>query len=210
MVMASVSVCVKVAAIEGRSGIREKTLPIKRASEGVGRAAGAIERFIERTLAPRLEEMAGEIRGLRGEVAQMDKRFTENITSLRNETIARIDSIKSEVNGRVDSFKTEVNAHIDSLRTEGNSRFDSFRTEGNSRFDSFRTEVHGGFDMVNSRFDSFKTEVHGGFDMVNSRFDSVNTRIDALSQRLDDALNIRERLVALETRFEASQKRNGS
>lgn len=199
MVMASVSVCVKVAAIEGRSGIREKTLPIKRASEGVGRAAGAIERFIERTLAPRLEEMAGEIRGLRGEVAQMDKRFTENITSLRNETIARIDSIKSEVNGRVDSFKTEVNAHIDSLRTEGNSRFDSFRTE-----------VHGGFDMVNSRFDSFKTEVHGGFDMVNSRFDSVNTRIDALSQRLDDALNIRERLVALETRFEASQKRNGS
>ena len=64
--------------------------------------------------------------------------------------------------------------------------------------------------MVNSRFDSFKTEVHGGFDMVNSRFDSVNTRIDALSQRLDDALNIRERLVALETRFEASQKRNGS
>jgi predicted nucleic acid-binding Zn-ribbon protein len=67
-------------------------VPAKRASEGVSRATGAIERFIERTLAPRLEElaprleeMAGEIRGLRGEMAQMDKRITENVTSLRNE-----------------------------------------------------------------------------------------------------------------------------
>jgi hypothetical protein len=134
-------------------------LPVKRASERVGRATGAIERFIERTLAPRLEEMAGEIRSLRGEMAQTDKRITENVTSLRNETIARIDSI---------------------------------RTEGKSRFDSLRTEVHGGFDIV------------------NSRFDNVNTRIDALSQRPDDALNIRERLVALEARFEATQKRNGA
>ncbi len=156
-------------------------MPVKRASEGVGRAAGAIERFIERTLAPRLEEMAGEIRGMRGEMAQMDKRITENVTSLRNETIARIDSIRTEGNARMDSLRTEVNAHIDSLRTEVSSRFEA----------------------ANSRIDH-------GFDLVDSRFDRVNTRIDALNQRLDDALNIREGLEALEARFEATQKRNGT
>lgn len=122
-------------------------MPIKRASEGAGRTVGAIERFIERTLAPRLEEIAGEVRGIRGEMQQMDKRITESVTALRNETVARIDSLKSEMNSR--------------------------------------------------------------FESVNSRFDSVNVRIDGLNQRLDDALNIRERLVALEARFEASQKRNG-
>ncbi len=49
---------------------------------------GAIERFIERTLAPRLEELAGEVRGLRGELGQFDKWLTDSITSLRNETMA--------------------------------------------------------------------------------------------------------------------------
>jgi hypothetical protein len=122
-------------------------LPVKGGSEGVSRGAGAIERFIERTLAPRLEDLAGEIRGMRGEMAQMDKRITENFTSLRNETIARIDGLRGEMNSR--------------------------------------------------------------FEIVNNQFGKVDTRLDALSQRLDDALNIRERLVALEARFDAFQKRNG-
>ncbi len=92
-----------------------------------------------------MEELTGEIRGLRGELGQLDKRMTENITSLRNEMIARIDSLRTEVNSRIDSLRTEL----------------------------------------------------------NSRIDAVNTRIDALSQRLDDALNIRERLIALESKFAA-------
>jgi chromosome segregation ATPase len=151
-------------------------VPVKRASESLSRATGAIERFIERTLAPRLEELAGEIRGMRGEMAQMDKRITENFTSLRNETIARMDALRSETNGRIDALRSETNARSDALRGEMNNRF----------------------EQINSRFET-----------VNNQFGAVNTRIDALSQRLDDALNIRERLVALEARFDASQKRNG-
>jgi predicted nucleic acid-binding Zn-ribbon protein len=147
-------------------------VPVKRASESVSRATGAIERFIERTLAPRLEELAGEIRGMRGEMAQMDKRITENFTSLRNETIARMDALRSETNARSDALRGEMNNR---------------------------------FEQINSRFE----QIASRFETVNNQFGAVNTRIDALSQRLDDALNIRERLVALEARFDASQKRNG-
>ena len=46
-----------------------KHVPLKRAGNSAARGGGAIERFIERTLAPRLEELAGEIRGLHGNAA---------------------------------------------------------------------------------------------------------------------------------------------
>jgi hypothetical protein len=42
---------------------------VKRAADTATRAEGAIER----TLAPRLEELAGKIRGLRGELGQFDR-----------------------------------------------------------------------------------------------------------------------------------------
>ena len=104
-------------------------MPLKRAADSTARAGGAIERFIERTLAPRLEELAGEIRGLRGELGQFDKRMSETnsslrseIASLRNEMQAeiraldtRIDSIGSQLNTRIDSVGTQVNTRIDAL-----------------------------------------------------------------------------------------------
>jgi hypothetical protein len=52
---------------------------VKRAAGTATRAAAAIERFIERTLAPRLEELADEVRGLPGELGQIDKRLSANI-----------------------------------------------------------------------------------------------------------------------------------
>ncbi len=85
-------------------------LPLKRATDSAARATGAIERFIERTLAPRLEELSGEVRGLRGELGQIDKRLTENITSLRNETVARIETLEARLNGRIDSMSERASA----------------------------------------------------------------------------------------------------
>lgn len=85
-------------------------MPLKRATDSAARAGGAIERFIERTLAPRLEELAGEIRGLRGEMQQLDKRVTENFTSLRNEMVARIESLEGRLNGRIDTLSERTSA----------------------------------------------------------------------------------------------------
>src|SRR6266849_2375367 len=85
-------------------------LPLKRATDSAARATGAIERFIERTLASRLEELSGEVRGLRGELGQIDKRLTESISSLRNETVARIDTLEARLNGRIDSMSERASA----------------------------------------------------------------------------------------------------
>jgi hypothetical protein len=81
-------------------------VPLKRATESAARAGGAIER----TLAPRLEELAGEIRGLRGEMQQLDKRVAENFTSLRNETVARIEVLEGRLNGRIDTLSERTSA----------------------------------------------------------------------------------------------------
>ncbi|HLH78055.1 MAG TPA: hypothetical protein VKV28_14725 [Candidatus Binataceae bacterium] len=109
-------------------------VPLKRAGDTAARASGAIERFIERTLGPRLEELTGEVRGLRSEMQQLDKRLGENLASLRNELQAELRAVRAE---------------------------------------------------------------------MEATWVQLNPRIDALSQRLDDALNIRERLVAIETKLAA-------
>jgi uncharacterized coiled-coil DUF342 family protein len=142
-------------------------VPLKRAAESTGRAAGAIERFIERTLAPRLEELVGEIRGLRGELGQFDKRMTENAASLRSE--------------------------IGSLRNETIVRMDSLRTDVNSRFEAVNARIDGLSERLDARINALGERLDARIGALGERLD---TRIDALSQRLDDALNIRERLVA--------------
>jgi chromosome segregation ATPase len=81
-------------------------VPLKRATDSAARAGGVIER----TLAPCLEELAGEIRGLRGEMQQLDKRVTENFTSLRNETVARIEALEGRLNGRIDTLSERTSA----------------------------------------------------------------------------------------------------
>jgi hypothetical protein len=94
---------------------------LKRATDTASRATGAIERFNERTLAPRLEELAGEVRGLRGEMQQLDKRLSESIGSLRNEMQTEIRS----VNARIDASNVQVNTRIDALGAQVNTRIDA-------------------------------------------------------------------------------------
>jgi chromosome segregation ATPase len=96
-------------------------MPLKRATESASRAGGAIERFIERTLAPRLEEIAGEVRGLRGEMQQFDKRLSDNIISLRNEVQTEVRSLRTEVQAELRSVRTEIEA----TRMQVNTRIDA-------------------------------------------------------------------------------------
>jgi hypothetical protein len=52
-----------------------------------------LEGFIKRALVPQVEELAGgEIRVVRGELGHLDKPLAGNISSLHDETIARIDA----------------------------------------------------------------------------------------------------------------------
>jgi DNA anti-recombination protein RmuC len=155
-------------------------LPLKRATGSAARATGAIERFIERTLAPRLEELSGEVRGLRGELGQIDKRLTESITSLRNETVARIETLEARLNGRIDTMSERALA--------------------------FERHVEERFAALDLRPDERLAAMDRRLD---EKLSGLDEKIASTNKRFDQALDIRERLAALEAKVEA-QKRNGA
>ncbi len=155
-------------------------LPLKRATDSAARATGAIERFIERTLAPRLEELSGEVRGLRGELGQIDKRLTESISSLRNETVARIEALEARLNGRIDTMSERASA--------------------------FERHVEERFAALDLRLDERLSAMDRRLD---DKLSGLDEKIASTNKRFDQALDIRERLAALEAKVEA-QKRNGA
>jgi DNA anti-recombination protein RmuC len=173
-------------------------LPLKRATDSAARGTGAIERFIERTLAPRLEELSGEVRGLRGELGQIDKRLTESIDSLRNETVARIEALEARINGRAD----ETVARIDTLEARLNGRIDTM----SERASAFERHVEERFAALDLRLDERLAAIDRRLD---DKLSGLDEKIASTNKRFDQALDIRERLAALEAKVEA-QKRNGA
>ncbi len=155
-------------------------LPLKRATDSAARATGAIERFIERTLAPRLEELSGEVRGLRGELGQIDKRLTESISSLRNETVARIEALEARINGRIDTMSERALA--------------------------FERHVEERFAALDLRLDERLAAIDRRLD---DKLSGLDEKIASTNKRFDQALDIRERFEASEAKVEA-QKRNGA
>jgi DNA anti-recombination protein RmuC len=160
------------------------------ACNSAARATGAIERFIERTLAPRLEELSGEVRGLRGELGQIDKRLTENITSLRNETVARIEALEARLNGRIDTMSERASA---------------FERHVEERFAALDLRLDERLAAMDRRLDERLAALDRRLD---DRLSGLDEKVASTNHRFDQALDIRERLAALEAKVEA-QKRNG-
>jgi hypothetical protein len=76
---------------------------------------------------------------------------------------------------------------VDSLRTEMHLRTDSLQREMQLRDETLRAELK-------LRDDSLRAEIHAGDK-------STQDALQALGQKLDFAIDIRERLVALEARL---------
>jgi DNA anti-recombination protein RmuC len=124
-------------------------VPLKKAADTASRAGGAIERFIERTLAPRLEEVAGELRSVRGEMQQLETRLTEGLTSLRNEM--RTES--RAVNGRIDSLGEQVNARINGLSDQVNARISGPSDQINALLEGLGGQLNTRIDALSQRLD---------------------------------------------------------
>ena len=76
---------------------------------------------------------------------------------------------------------------VDSLRTEMHLRTDSLQREMQLRDETLRTELK-------LRDENLRAEIHAGDKIIQDA-------LQALSQKLDFAIDIRERLVALEARL---------
>src|SRR5437867_2239290 len=69
--------------------------------------------------------------------------------------------------------------------------------------DSVRTEVAGESGGEGTRIDTVNTTLNARIDGVNARIDGVDSRIEGLGRELRTAIDIRERLAALEARHPA-------
>jgi flagellar capping protein FliD len=177
-------------------------VPLKRATGSAARATGAIERFIERTLAPRLEELSGEVRGLRGELGQIDKRHTESITSLRNETVARIEALEARLNSRIETLEARLNGRIDTM----SERALAFERHVEERFVALDLRLDERLAAMDRRLDERLATMDRRLD---DKLSGLDEEIASTNKRFDQALEIRERLAALEAKVEA-QRRNGA
>jgi hypothetical protein len=112
----------------------------------------AVKQAIQDLIAPQLQELKGEITGLRGE-------FKSEVVGLRGEFKGEIGELKSEVAG----LRGELKGEIGGLRGE--------------------------MRQLEKR--------------MEEGFASLNQRIDASNKCIDEALEIRERLAAVEAKLAA-------
>lgn len=143
--------------------------------------------------------VAPELKALQVEIRRLD----EKIDSLDGKLNARMDSLDKGLNTRIDSLDKSLNARIDSMDKSLNARMDSM----GYKIDSLDEKVNGRIDSMdkslNGRIDSMDKGLSGRIDSLKAE---VTTEIKRLDEKIDIAIQIRERLAAIEGRFEERER----
>jgi hypothetical protein len=126
-----------------------------------------VKQAIQDVVAPQLQELKGEIVGLRSEVRQIEKRMEEGFTSVRAEMNVRFGALDEKFTQRIGALDEKLIQRI---------------------------------GAVDQRIDSLDEKF---IQRMNSLDEKVTQRLDYTNKRLDEALEIRERLAALEARVAA-------
>ncbi|MGH7908159.1 MAG: hypothetical protein ACREP6_16180 [Candidatus Binataceae bacterium] len=158
-----------------------------------------VKQAIQDVVAPQMQELKGEISGMRGEMRQIEKRMEEGFAAVRSELHSEIGAVRSEigaVHNEIASVRKELGSEIGSVRIE----IASVRKELGSEIASLRSELTSEIGSLRSELRSEIGAVRS--EVVALRSDLV-TRIDFTNKRLDEALEVRERLAALEARVGA-------
>lgn len=95
---------------------------------------------------------------------------------------------------KIDSLDGKLSTRMDSLDKSLNTRIDSLDKSLNARMDSLDYKIDSLDEKLNGRMDSLKAE--------------ITTEIKRLDEKIDIAIQIRERLAAIEGRFEEREKRH--
>ena len=106
-------------------------------------------------------------------------------------------------------FQELIVPELQQIKTDGqvikvrmeslDARLVSLEREMNGRFDAVNERIEG----VHKQLNSLEREMNGRFDAVAQRFDAVDQRLHALQRDMDSALDIRERLGAIEAKLAA-------
>jgi len=87
------------------------------------------------------------------------------------------------------------------LRTEIQGSLAALRTEMQGAQTSLRTEMQGGQTALRAETQALHAEMQGGFAATRADIDSIRTEVHALDDKLTVALELRERLVAIEAKL---------
>ena len=99
--------------------------------------------------------------------------------------LERIKGQLTGVDARISAFEKSVDARISALEKGVDARISAFEKG------------------VDARISALEKRVDEGFRAVNDRLDTLRERVAETNKRLDEALDIRERLATLEAKFAA-------
>ena len=120
-----------------------------------------------------------------------------SVDSLRTEMKLSDDALRAEMKGSIDTLRADVVGSADALRAEMKGSIDTLRADVMGSADAQRADVKGSADAL-------RAEVKGSIDTLRTEMrlqDEKQTQaIQHLSEKLDIAISIRERLAVLEAR----------
>ncbi len=92
-----------------------------------------VKQAIQDVIAPQLQELRGEIAGLRGEMRQLEKRLEDGLSNVNRrveDVNRRMDEGFTHVNQRMDEGFTQVNRRIDDANKRIDEAIEYSRTSG--------------------------------------------------------------------------------
>ena len=118
-----------------------------------------------------------EVHALRGDIRVLDQK----IIALDQ----KIDGVEAHLGAKIDGFDAHLGAKIDALAT---------------KIGGIDARLGTKIDTVGSRLDSLRTETVSMKNELLAEIRRVDVRIDSMDRELRTAIDIRERLAALEAR----------
>ena len=144
-----------------------------------------IKKAFQDVVAPELNTLRGDIRLLDQKIDAVDQRLGQ-----------KIDGVDQRLSQKIDGLDQRLSQRIDGLEAVVNGRFAGM----DIRFDRLEAKIEG----LDDRVTSLRTETVSMKGELIAEIRRVDVRIDSVDRELRVAIDVRERLAALEARFPAS------
>jgi len=154
--------------------------------------------------------IAPEIHALRGDIRVINEKITaleEKIDGVDASLTAKIDSVDARLSAKIDGVDARPTARIDGVETRLVERIGGIESRLAEKIDHVETRLVEKITDVdirlNIKIDSLRAEMMSMKGEMISEIRRLDTRIDGVDRELHAAIDVRERLAALEARRSA-------
>ena len=151
-------------------------------------------------VAPAIHELRGDIRVLDERITALDAKVEQNISALDAKVEQKIGALDSKVEQKIGALDAKLDLKIGALDAKLTERIGALDTKVTERIDALDIKFDHKITMVEVKLDSLRAETASMKNELVSEIRRVDTRIDGVERELRLALDIRDRLTALEAR----------